>query len=248
MQIESEQDLAGMRAAGALVRDVLAAMRAAVVPGVTTAELDFVAAELAHRAGGRSAPQVVYQFPGFTCISVNDEIVHGIPSAQRRLVEGDLVKLDVTLELAGYMADACVTVGVGAIPESSRRLLECAQQAFKKGLRAIRHGTRIADVGRIVEDAVTSKGYSVVKPLQGHGIGRTIHEEPMMPNWPDPENRGWLEDGMVVTLEPIIAAGSGDIVEDDDGWTVRTRDHSLSAHHEHTLLVTKSAPLLFTAD
>ena len=248
MVIENEQDLAGMKAAGAVVRDTLAAMRAAVAPGVTTADLDRVAAKVMAKAGARSAPKLVYEFPGETCISVNDEIVHGIPSAKRKLAEGDLVKLDVTVELDGYMADACVTVGVGRISESARRLIDCAQAAFKKGLRSIRHGTRVVDVGRVVEDEVTAKGYAVVKPLQGHGIGRTIHEEPMMPNWPDPQARGWLTDGLVITLEPIIAAGSGDIVEDDDGWTVRTRDHSLSAHHEHTLVVTKGAPLLLTAD
>ncbi len=248
MLIESEEDLLGMKAAGAVVRDTLAAMRAAVAPGVTTAELDRIAAEVMAKAGARSAPQLVYDFPGATCISVNDEIVHGIPSPKRRLAEGDLVKLDVTVELNGYMADACVSVGVGRISEGSKRLIECAQQAFKKGLRAIRHGARVIDVGRVVEDEVTAKGYSVVRPLQGHGIGRTIHEEPMMPNWPDPTAKGWLTDGLVVTLEPIIAAGEGDIIEDDDGWTVRTKDHSLSAHHEHTLVVTKGAPLILTAE
>ena len=248
MQIETEEDLAGMKAVGAVVRDSLAAMRAAVAPGVTTAELDQVAANVMKQAGARSAPKLVYDFPGITCISVNDEIVHGIPRAERRLVEGDLVKLDVTMELNGYMADACVTVGVGRIREESRRLIECAQSAFKKGLRSIRHGTRVVDVGRVVEDELTAQGFSVVRPLQGHGIGRTIHEEPMMPNWPDPQAGGWLTDGLVITLEPIIAAGSGEMVEDDDGWTVRTRDGSLAAHHEHTLVVTKGAALLLTAD
>ena len=248
MLIETDEDLAGMKAVGAVVRDTLATMRAAVAAGMTTADLDLVAARVMASAGARSAPQLVYDFPGVTCISVNDEIVHGIPSSTRRLAEGDLVKLDVTAELGGYMADACVTVGVGRISERARKLVECAQTAFKKGLRAVRHGTRVQDVGRVVEDEVTAKGFSVVRPLQGHGIGRTIHEEPMMPNWPDPQAQGWLTDGLVITLEPIIAAGAGDIVEDDDGWTVRTKDHSLSAHHEHTLVVTKGAPLVLTAD
>jgi methionyl aminopeptidase len=247
MSIESEQDLAGMKAAGAVVRDTLAAMRAAVAPGVTTAELDTVAKRVFDSAGARSAPQLVYRFPGVTCISVNDEIVHGIPSASRKLAEGDLVKLDVTAELDGFMADACVTVGVGRISEGAKQLIACAEQAFKKGLRAVRHGGRVLDVGRVVEEEVERKGFSVVRTLQGHGIGRTIHEEPMVPNWPDPAARGWLTDGLVITLEPIIAAGDGEMVEDEDGWTIRTRDGSLSAHHEHTLVVTKGAPLLLTA-
>jgi methionyl aminopeptidase len=247
MVIESEQDLAGMRAAGAVVRDTLAAMRAAVAPGVTTAQLDQVAAKVMANAGARSAPKLVYDFPGETCISVNDEIVHGIPSASRKLAEGDLVKLDVTAERNGFMADACVTVGVGRISEGAKQLIACAELAFKKGLRAVRHGGRVLDVGRVVEEEVERKGFSVVRTLQGHGIGRTIHEEPMVPNWPDPAARGWLTDGLVITLEPIIAAGDGEMVEDPDGWTIRTRDGSLSAHHEHTLVVTKGAPLLLTA-
>ena len=247
MSIETEEDLQGMRAAGAVVRDALAAMRAAVAAGVTTAELDAVAGRVFRAAGARSAPQLVYEFPGVTCISVNDEIVHGIPSRRRKLAEGDLVKLDVTAELRGYMADAAITVGVGRISESAQRLLRSAEQAFKKGLREVRAGRRAIDVGRAVEDEVTRKGYSVVRVLQGHGIGRTIHEEPMIPNWPDPEARGWLTDGLVITLEPIIAAGTGEMLDDDDGWTLRTADGSLAVHHEHTLVVRKGAPLLLTA-
>ena len=247
MSIETEQDLLGMRAAGAVVRDALAAMRAAVAAGVTTAELDAVADRVFQAAGARSAPQLVYEFPGATCISVNDEIVHGIPSRKRRLAEGDLVKLDVTAELNGYMADAAITVGVGRMSETAKRLMLCAEQAFKKGLREIRAGRRAIDVGRAVQDEVTRKGYSVVKLLQGHGIGRTIHEEPMIPNWPDPEATGWLTDGLVITLEPIISAGDGEMFESQDGWTIRTRDGSLAAHYEHTMIVTKGAPRLLTA-
>ena len=247
MCIETDLDLKSMRAAGAVVRDALAAMRAAVAAGVTTAELDQVAARVFAAAGARSAPQLVYEFPGVTCISVNDEIVHGIPSRKRRLAEGDLVKLDVTAELNGDMADAAITVGVGRVSERARKLLGCAEAALKKGLRQVRDGNRAIDVGRAVENEVSRQGFSVVRMLQGHGIGRTIHEEPMIPNWPDPEARGWLTDGLVITLEPIIAMGRGDMVEDGDGWTVRTRDGSLAAHFEHTLVVTKGAPLLLTA-
>jgi len=247
MSIDNEHDLQGMRAAGVVVRDALEAMRNAVAPGVSTGELDAVAARVFAAAGARSAPQLVYQFPGATCISVNDEIVHGVPSAGRRLQKGDLLKLDVTAELNGYMADAAVTVPVGRVSERAKQLLTCAEQAFKKGLREIRDGRRAIDVGRAVEGEVARKGFSVVRMLQGHGIGRTIHEEPMIPNWPDPDARGWLTDGLVITLEPIIAMGSGDMIESDDGWTIRTRDGSLAAHFEHTMVVTKGAPILLTA-
>jgi len=247
MSIETEQDLAGLKAAGAVVRDALAAMRAAVAAGVTTAELDAVGARVFKDAGARSAPQLVYKFPGVNCISVNDEIVHGIPSKKRTLADGDLVKLDVTAELKGYMADAAITVPVGRVSERARKLFACAEHAFRRGLREVRPGKRALDVGRVVEAEVKGKGFSVVRMLQGHGIGRTIHEEPMIPNWADPDCRGWLTEGLVITLEPIIAMGSGDMVEDSDGWTIRTRDGSLAAHFEHTMVVTKGAPLLLTA-
>jgi methionyl aminopeptidase len=138
-------------------------------------------------------------------------------------------------------------VPVGRTTERAKQLIACAEGALRKGLREIRHGRRVMDVGRVVEAEVERRGFSVVRNLQGHGIGRTIHEEPMVPNWPDPENRGWLTDGLVITLEPIIASGSGDMIESDDGWTIRTRDGSLAAHFEHTLVVTKGAPILLTA-
>src|SRR5262249_45769438 len=230
MSIESEQDLAGLKAAGAVVRDALAAMRAAVAPGVTTAELDEVGAGVFRRVGARSAPQLVYKFPGVNCISVNDEMVHGIPSKKRKLAAGDLVKLDVTAELNGYMADAAITVPVDRVSERAKALFACAEQAFRKALREVRPGRRAIDVGRAVEGEVKRKGFSVVRMLQGHGIGRTIHEEPMIPNWPDPDCKGWLTDGLVITVEPLIAMGSGDMVEDADGWTIRTRDGSLAGH------------------
>jgi methionyl aminopeptidase len=145
------------------------------------------------------------------------------------------------------MADAAITVPVGRVSEGARRLLLCAEQAFRKGLREIRHGRRAIDVGRAVDQEVQKQGFTVVRTLQGHGIGRTIHEEPMIPNWEDPDARGWLTDGLVITLEPIIAAGEGEAFEGDDGWTMKTIDGSLAAHYEHTLVVTKSAPLLLTA-
>jgi methionyl aminopeptidase len=247
MSIETDQDLAGLQAAGAVVRDALAAMRAAAAPGVSTAELDEIGGQVFKAAGARSAPQLVYKFPGINCISVNDEIVHGIPSKKRKLAEGDLLKLDVTAELNGYMADAAVTVPVGRVAERAKLLLACAERAFKVALREVRPGRRALDIGRAVEAEVKRDGFAVVRMLQGHGIGRTIHEEPMIPNWADPEARGWLTDGLVITLEPIIAAGEGEAREGADGWTVLTRDGSLAAHFEHTLVVTRGAPLLLTA-
>ncbi|HTR96889.1 MAG TPA: type I methionyl aminopeptidase [Candidatus Acidoferrales bacterium] len=247
MSIDDDRDLQGLRAAGRVVRETLDAMRAAVAPGVSTAELDAIAAGVFREHGARSAPRLVYDFPGETCISLNDEVVHGIPSAARRLAEGDLVKLDVTVEKDGYMADAAVTCAVGRVSERARRLIACAETAFRRALREVRAGRRVCDVGGAVEGEVVRRGFSVVRSLTGHGIGRTIHEDPMVPNWFDPTARAWLTEGLVITVEPIIAMGSGDAHEADDGWTIRTNDGSLAAHFEHTLVVTRGQPLLLTA-
>lgn len=248
MVIQDDQTRAGMQAVGRVVRRALDAMRAAVAPGVTTAQLDAVALRVFEAHGARSAPTLVYRFPGVTCISVNDEVVHGIPSATRTLAAGDLVKLDVTAELGGFMADACESVPVGEVDAATLALAEAARDAFAAGLEQARPGLRALDIGRAVEAVVRERGFSVVAALQGHGIGRTIHEAPMIPNWADPAAREWLEDGMVITIEPIIAAGSGDTYEMDDGWTIRTTDGSRSAHHEHTVMLRKDAPpLLLTA-
>src|SRR5262245_57651344 len=160
MSIETEQDLAGLKAAGVVVRDALAAMRAAVAPGVTTGELDEIGGQVFKAAGARSAPQLVYKFPGINCISVNDEIVHGIPSKKRKLAEGDLLKLDVTAELNGYMADAAITVPVGRVSERAKLLFACAERAFKKALREVGPGRGAIGVGREVGRAVRGRGLS----------------------------------------------------------------------------------------
>ena len=245
MLIETPAEMAGMKEAGRVVRLTLEAMRAAVVPGITTKRLDEIGRDVMRSYGGRSAPRLVYDFPGENCISVNDEVVHGIPG-KRVLVEGDLVKLDVTIEKDGFMADACVTAPVGRVSARAASLAETAEHAFRVALREVRPGRRACDVGAAVEEAVEKRGFRVVRTLTGHGIGRTIHEEPTIPNWCDPEHRDWLEDGMVITLEPIICAGSGESYESDDGWTVLTDDGSLAAHYEHTMVVRKGPPLLLT--
>ena len=246
MSINGPEELEGMRAAGAIVRDMLASMKDAVRPGITTAELDEVGAQIMHRHGAQSAPSLVYGFPGVNCISVNDEAVHGIPG-MRVLQEGDLVKLDVTIEKDGFMADAALTVPVGEASQEDRRLVNCAERAFAKAMLVARAGFRISEIGRVVEREVRRSGFSVIRELGGHGIGRTIHEEPRVPNYADPEARQTLTEGLVITVEPIIAAGSGDSYVASDGWTVRTADRKPSAHYEHTIVVTKGEPLLLTA-
>jgi methionyl aminopeptidase len=235
-----------MRAAGAIVCLMLSAMKRAVRVGITTGELDEVGAEVMMQHGARSAPRLVYKFPGVNCISVNDEAVHGIPG-KRALRSGDLVKLDVTIEKDGFMADAAVTVPVGEVTEERRQLVECAERAFRKAMLVARAGFRVSDIGRAVEREVRRSGFSVIRDLGGHGIGRTIHEEPRVPNFADPEANQILTAGLVITVEPIIAAGSGRTLVAPDKWTMITADHRPSAHYEHTLVIRKGAPMLLTA-
>jgi methionyl aminopeptidase len=246
MSIESEADWRGLRAAGRVVRLTLDALERHTRPAVSTGELDRVAAAVFAAQGARSAPSLVYGFPGTVLISVNDEIVHGIPGA-RRLELGDLVKLDVTVEKDGYVADAARTVIVGSGTELSRRLAACAKAAFAAGAAVARAGTRVNEIGRAVEREVRGSGFSVIASLAGHGVGRTIHEPPSVLNYYDARQRDVLTEGLVLAIEPIITSGAGEAFEDSDGWTIRTRDGSLAAHHEHTLVITRNRPVLLTA-
>jgi methionyl aminopeptidase len=246
MSIESQADWKGLRDAGRVVWLTLEALEHRVAPGVSTSELDRVAAEVFEANGARSAPALVYGFPGTVLISVNDEVVHGVPGA-RRLREGDLVKLDVTIEKNGYMADAARTTIVGSGSDVARRLRACVQASFRKALDAARAGNRVSEIGRAVEAEVQRRGFTVMRGLGGHGIGRAIHEAPSVPNCYDPRQRDLLTEGLVVTIEPIISAGSDRTVEQRDGWTLRTSDGSLSAHHEHTIAITGNRPVILTA-
>jgi methionyl aminopeptidase len=246
MSIRSQRDLAGMRAAGRVVSLALRAMRAAVRPGVTTAELDEVGARVFAEHGARSAPQLVYGFPGVNCISVNEEAVHGIPSS-RTLAAGDLVTLDVTAELHGFMADAATTVPVGSAAPEALALVDAAERALARAIRLVRPGLRLNEVGRAVQDEVESAGFHVLPALTGHGIGRTIHEPPTVHNSYEPDDPTVLTEGLVFTIEPIVAAGTENVVMGPDGWVVRTADGSLASHAEHTVVVTRRGALVLTA-
>jgi methionyl aminopeptidase len=246
MTISSDSDLLALRRVGELVARTLDEMRAAAQPGVTTASLDALAAQFARRHGARSAPQLAYNFPGFTCISVNEEIVHGIPG-RRVLWPGDVVKLDVTLELGGYIADAARTVLVPPVTPNARRLQRCARQALKRALDCARAGRRLADLGGAVEAEVRRWGFAVVRELAGHGVGRQIHESPSVPNYRDPGERGVLTDGLVIAVEPMVTATAARVVQEADGWTLRTHNRALAVHHENTIVVRHGAPLVLTA-
>jgi methionyl aminopeptidase len=246
VSIETAEELAALRAAGRVVADALRAMRREVRPGVTTGELDAVGARVFRRAGARSGPQLEYGFPGVSCISVNDEAVHGIPG-RRRLREGDLVKLDVTAELDGFYADACVSVPVGRARPAAAELAQTARRALTAGLLAARAGAPLNAIGAAVEQAVAARGHAVCGELMGHGIGRRIHEPPHVPNRYVARLSEPLAEGLVLTVEPIVSAGSGAVRESGDGWTVRTEDGALSAHAEHTIVIRRGEPLVLTA-
>jgi methionyl aminopeptidase len=243
VSIDHPDELAALRAVGRVVAETIRELSRRVRPGVTTRDLDEVAARVFASHGARSGPQLDYDFPGTVCLSVDDEAVHGIPGS-RRLREGQLIKIDVTAELDGFYADACRTVGVGRVRPREQRLAAAAQSALRRGLDAATAGANVGAIGAAVETEVAKRGFSVCAELTGHGIGRRIHEPPDVPNvaWDGPP----LTPGLVITVEPIIAAGAGDVYVDDDGWTVRTEDGSPSAHAEHTIVVTEGAPILVT--
>jgi methionyl aminopeptidase len=234
-----------MKALGRLVGQALARLGAAALPGISTAELDEIGAAFLRKNDCRSAPQVFYGFPGFNCISVNEEIVHGVPGA-RTLAPGDVVKLDVTAERGGYVVDAAVTVILPPVSAEARALAACARSAFDKALAVARAGLRVAELGRAVETEVNRLGFAVLRELSGHGVGRAIHESPSVPNYYSPMTRGTLAEGMVIALEPIVSAKPATAVHEADGWTIRTSNRSLAAHHEHTIVITAGAPRVLT--
>ena len=246
MTISSEADLAGLRRVGQLVARTIAHMRSHLRPGVTTAQLDDAGARFARAAGARSAPQLTYDFPGFTCISVNDQIVHGVPGP-RALRPGDVVKLDVTLELDGLMADSAVTVVVPPVSAEAQRVQRAARRAFDEGLAMARVGRRLRDVGAAVEAEARRAGTPVLRELGGHGIGRRLHEEPSVPNWADPSATLVLHEGLVLALEPMVAGAAARVVQEADGWTLRTHNGALAAHHEHTIVVRREWAIVLTA-
>jgi methionyl aminopeptidase len=244
--IRNDAERNGMAAVGRLVGEALRAMSAAVAPGVTTAALDDVGAGFLRGQGAESAPQAIYNFPGFCCISVNDQVVHGIPGP-RRLVEGDLVKLDVTARLDGYIADAAVTVPVGRIAAGHKALCDAARAAFVRAISYVRPGQKVSDVGRVIDAEVRGRGFAVVREVAGHGVGRTIHEPPDVLNYFNPHQRDRFEEGQVVAIEPIITMSQTRLVEDPDGWTLRTKNGVFAAHYEHTVLVRADGAQLLTA-
>ena len=246
MSIESPADFGGMSRVGKTVAAALKAMSDYVRPGVSTAEVDCIGAQVLRQHRARSAPQIIYGFPGVNLISVNDEVVHGIPG-NRMLQPGDLEGLNVTAELDGYIADTATTIPLAPYSRKAAQLCRCARTAFEKATMVARAGRPIHCIGKAVEQEVRKGGFAVIQELGGHGVGRHIHENPFVSNVFQPTDTQPLTDGLVLTIEPLIAERSAKIYEDDDGWTVRTADGCLSAHYEHTVLIGEGEPILLTA-
>lgn len=246
VSIDGPDDLEALRRIGAIVAEARDAMLAAVRPGVHTAELDAVGRDVLTARGARSAPQLVYNFPGATCVSVNDAVAHGIPRADVVLKAGDVVNVDVSAELDGYFADTGASAAVGVVSDGAKRLLAAAREALEAGMAEARAGQLIHAVGRAVERTAARRGLHVIRDLSGHGVGRAIHEEPAVPNYFEPRLRARFTEGLVVTIEPFLTLGAETVVQDDDGWTLRTPDGTWGAQFEHTIVITRDAPIVIT--
>ncbi|HUC03982.1 MAG TPA: type I methionyl aminopeptidase [Acidimicrobiales bacterium] len=249
MTIETDEDLMGLRRAGRVVAEARDAMAASVRPGVTTGELDALGREIFRRHGARSAPRLTYRFPGATCISVNDEAAHGVPSRRRHLHRGDLVNLDVSAELDGYVADTAMSLPVGDASPRAVGLVRAARHAQRDAMAAARAGHRMREVGRAVQARARRHGLTVIANLYGHGVGRSLHEDPPVPSTDDAGALGRLRlwEGLVLAVEPFLSLSARQVVDGDDGWTLRTEDGSLVAQFEHTMVVTAGAPMVLTA-
>lgn len=243
--IKTRQEVEYMRAACRLASQILEGISTMICPGMTTKEIDLAAARLMADAGCRSAFLGYKKFPGNICISLNDEVVHGIGS-QRRIQYGDLVKLDIGVILNGFVGDTAATVPIGEVSEEVQRLLEVTENALYAGIEKAREGRRLSAVCAAIQDAVEQNGFSVVREFVGHGVGRHLHEEPQIPNYRTAGATAKLKAGMTLAIEPMVNLGKAGVMLLPDNWTVVTTDHTPSAHFEHTILVTKGEPEILT--
>ncbi len=243
--LKSPAELAVMRRACRVAAVALRAVVEAVRPGVTTRELDRIAEDRIRALGGIPSFLGYRGYPASLCVSVNDEVVHGIPG-RRRLREGEIVSLDLGAIVEGFHGDLAVTVPVGRISEDLERLLRVTAASLEEGIRAVRPGGRLGDISAAIQRYVERHGFSVVRDFAGHGVGRNLHEEPQVPNFGRPGNGVVLQPGMTLAIEPMVNAGTSDVTVDPDGWTVRTRDHKPSAHFEHTVAVTETGADVLT--
>jgi methionyl aminopeptidase len=248
--LKAPEEIEIMRAASRIVAEVLAELKAAVRPGVSTAELDAIAEDLTRRKGAVPAfkgYEVAGRvFPASLCVSINDEVVHGIPSERRVLRDGDIVGLDFGVRYRGFYGDAAVTVPVGAVAPEALELVRTTREALEAGIAAARPGRRIGDVSAAIQQHAESRHFAVVRDFVGHGIGRRLHEEPQVPNFGQADRGIRLREGMVLAIEPMLNLGGPAVEVKDDGWTAVTSDGSLSAHFEHSVAITGDGPYVLS--
>ena len=251
--IKSKKEIELMREACRVTALTHKAIEEAIKPGMTTADLDRIAEETMKKYGAISAekgydPGIkgVPKYPAATCISVNDEVIHGIPSNKRYIKDGDIVSVDLVALKDGFNGDAARTYMVGNVSKEAKRLIEVTRQAFFEGIQFAKKGNRIGDVSHAIGEYVKSQGFSVVREFEGHGIGRNMHEEPEIPNYGKAGRGIRLEPGMTLAIEPMVIQGKPDILQLDDGWTIITEDGSLAAHYENTILITENEPEVLT--
>jgi methionyl aminopeptidase len=246
IMLKSPREIEVMRRAGHVLADVVDHLRSSVRAGVSTLEIDEEVEAFISDRGARPAFKGYRGFPATVCVSINEEVVHGIPSAHRRLKEGDIVGLDLGCIVDGYYADCAFTLALGEVPPAVQRLLDVTRESLERAIAQCRSGRRLSDVSHAVQTYVESNGLGVVRTFVGHGIGRALHEEPQVPNFGEPGRGPQLRPGMVRAIEPMVTMGSGDVRILDDGWTAVTRDGSLAAHFEHTVAVTEDEPDVLT--
>ncbi len=243
----TKDELTKMRRIGKVVAETIEEMQAHLKPGVTTLELDEIGRAVLERHGAQSAPELVYDFPGATCISVNERAAHGIPSSELVVEPGDLVNIDVSAELDGFFADSGASFGVDPVSDEKQRLLDSTKEALEKAMAMARHGRPVNMVGRVVEGLAKDRDYTVIRNLGGHGIGRKLHQQPnFIPHFYDRREKRRFKEGQVLTLEPFLAMGARRVDELDDGWTLRTENHGLVAQFEHTMIITRGEPIVLT--
>ena len=236
-----------MREAGRVVAETKAVLAEAIRPGITTGELDRTAAQHIARLGAEPSFKGYMGFPATICVSLNEEVVHGIPSRRRVIREGDIVSIDVGAVVGGFHGDSAFTVGVGEIPTETQRLIEATKESLRLGIEQARVGARIGDISAAVQGHAEGLGYGVVRQYVGHGIGRALHEEPQVSNYGPPGQGHLLRPGMTLAIEPMLNIGGWETVQLDDGWTVVTADGSLSAHFEDTVAITENGAQVLTA-
>lgn len=242
IRINTQDEVAGIRESAQIVGKCLKMLALEIKPGLTTLKLDRIAEEFIRDMGGEPAFKGYRGYPASICASVNEEVVHGIPSAKRTLREGDIVSLDIGVRLNGWYGDAARTFPVGEVSAEATRLLEITERALAKGISRAKEGNRLSDISAAIEQEVKGNGFSVVRALVGHGIGRELHEEPQVPNYGKPGEGARLEEGMALAIEPMVNAGGADVVTLADQWTVVTVDRKLSAHFEHTVAIGQDGP------